>query len=825
VNTSPQQSADLHDLLWGLRAGTASSDDLARLERMVCDDPAVRAFYVRYMHLCADLHWNVAEKAEGDNECKVVDCALGTRQDVTEHPPVPPISSIAIQASPSFHSPLLSISSVGSPLFSYFIAAVLVSMGLLVGAMVHISAPTDFTQKPHPTRSSSPQSPSVNPLPKAPIVASITGMVDCIWEGTEFRVQGSGAANQKSSIINHQSLLHLGDRLALRSGLLELTYDTGARVILQGPVTYEVESPSGGYLFHGKLTAKLEKKSEVRGQRSESANQKSEIINHKSFAVRTPTAFVTDLGTEFGIEVDKDGTTTSHVFRGTIKVERSGGPSNRGDDSVVLHENESIQTRKSQDASGGRVAMQRVTIDPRCFVRRFTQTIGTVDLSDVARGRNGLARLGYTASTSALGLDDTVLTPGGLSDRRAIPSATATPIDRIFQANGRQDAVTLDSAGHTFNRFPKYDHNSSGSVWATGRLASSHYRSLLGLRDEAGITFDLAALSKNHPGVRPSRFRASVFSGASAGVTTLLHDDFQSDTAGVMPRTANDALLLPAIGPNDTGGCWHWACRPANDTSIQVWNNANPGKLANDAGPNNYVRVQRDGYAHDGALWITTWGTGHTANRQLELGFSIWKDSTQPAFSAVAGFADEDSNGRTFAVYFYPNGKVKYHDGDDWIDTGLTCQADTWQEVTVKADLATQTFSLTVGKAVADNLHWKHGTNVVNDIYFGNGAAAQGQFFVDNVKLGVVDGLAQSHRKGFAKGGEGDLWIFVDGRLKLHRTNIRPEDGAAKLDVDLSPSDRFLTIVATGCRPTTNTGWIVLGDPVLDVTAGSGGHP
>ena len=39
---------------------------------------------------------------------------------------------------------------------------------------------------------------------------------------------------------------------------MEITYNTGAKVILQGPVTYEVES-NGGYLAVGKLTGKLEK--------------------------------------------------------------------------------------------------------------------------------------------------------------------------------------------------------------------------------------------------------------------------------------------------------------------------------------------------------------------------------------------------------------------------------------------------------------------------------------------------------------------------------------------------------------------------------------
>ena len=43
---------------------------------------------------------------------------------------------------------------------------------------------------------------------------------------------------------------------------MEITYDTGAKVILQGPVTYEVET-NGGYLAVGKLTGKLEGKKDA----------------------------------------------------------------------------------------------------------------------------------------------------------------------------------------------------------------------------------------------------------------------------------------------------------------------------------------------------------------------------------------------------------------------------------------------------------------------------------------------------------------------------------------------------------------------------------
>ena len=159
---------------------------------------------------------------------------------------------------------------------AYLIATVIFAVGLLIGAFVHVSQPGQHVASPNSAPTPNPQRPIPNP---SSIVARVTGMVDCVWEGPGFRVQGSGAANQKSEIRNHNSPLHLGDRLALRSGLLEITYDTGARVILQGPVTYEIESAAGGYLSSWQA---LRQTGEVRGQRSEVSVGKSEIRNHQS---------------------------------------------------------------------------------------------------------------------------------------------------------------------------------------------------------------------------------------------------------------------------------------------------------------------------------------------------------------------------------------------------------------------------------------------------------------------------------------------------------------------------------------------------------------
>ena len=68
------------------------------------------------------------------------------------------------------------------------------------------------------------------------------------------------------------------------------------------------------------------------GQGQWSVNQQSqsqsEISNPQSlipnpFVIRTPTATVTDLGTEFGVEVTKDQQSHLHVFQGKVVVRAS----------------------------------------------------------------------------------------------------------------------------------------------------------------------------------------------------------------------------------------------------------------------------------------------------------------------------------------------------------------------------------------------------------------------------------------------------------------------------------------------------------------------
>ena len=268
--------------------------------------------------------------------------------------------------------------SVGWPA-AYLIATVIMTAGLLTLAITQVSPPIHVAGTP-PSDAGNPVAMLAHP-PAAPIVGQITGMADCKWS------VDSGHNNLKSSVA-------LGDRLAIRSGLLEITYNSGAKVILQGPVTYEVESAAGGYLAIGKLTARLEKKENELpspacgrggggegGQNSPAVNRLSSSIHHPSFSiqhsfvVRTPMAIVTDLGTEFGVEVGEKGDTTSHVFRGKVSLT----PLNRGHterrDDVILEANQSACVKIPSDGSHSRPEVLRSSDSSARFVRSMPASI------------------------------------------------------------------------------------------------------------------------------------------------------------------------------------------------------------------------------------------------------------------------------------------------------------------------------------------------------------------------------------------------------------------------------------------------------------------
>ncbi len=117
------------------------------------------------------------------------------------------------------------------------------------------------------------------------------------------------------------------------------------------------------------------------------ATQQSTIVNHQVpsphsshpsplsslpsplFFVRTPTAKVTDLGTEFGVAVDKAGMTESHVFRGKVLLAALDGGGQRQEREVTLLANQSARIEKAKAGESFIVRRDKVEVNPASFVR------------------------------------------------------------------------------------------------------------------------------------------------------------------------------------------------------------------------------------------------------------------------------------------------------------------------------------------------------------------------------------------------------------------------------------------------------------------------
>jgi hypothetical protein len=92
-----------------------------------------------------------------------------------------------------------------------------------------------------------------------------------------------------------------GKVLRLERGLAEIDFERGARVILQGPAALELVSNNRAKLHFGSVAVRVPPA--ARGFIMESA--RGEIV---------------DLGTEFGLSVDKSGNSEVHVFEGEIEA-------------------------------------------------------------------------------------------------------------------------------------------------------------------------------------------------------------------------------------------------------------------------------------------------------------------------------------------------------------------------------------------------------------------------------------------------------------------------------------------------------------------------
>jgi len=143
--------------------------------------------------------------------------------------------------------------------------------------------------------------------PADEFVAQLTGSKECQWVGSNSTVQPGGRFRK-------------GQKLELVKGFAEITFDSGAQIVLQGPASLDVNSAWAATLNRGTLKASIPPEA-------------------MGFSISNPTVEVVDLGTEFTMFADAIGAATEVlVLKGEVEAQ----PNTPSDlQPIVLREKES----------------------------------------------------------------------------------------------------------------------------------------------------------------------------------------------------------------------------------------------------------------------------------------------------------------------------------------------------------------------------------------------------------------------------------------------------------------------------------------------------
>lgn len=288
----PVAAAEVVQLVEALAQGTATVVDRDRLEFLL-RDPAHRQTYLAASRLHSELlwrwhrgrieipgRWDLAHR-DPDTDSVAAPCRSGGGSGQRRRQSAGPFGRSAAACAVVADWVRRQVMALTQPVPLAILIAGVVLAGVL-GIVASLSLPQASDQPFGPAR---------------PVLARVTGLHQPTWR----------SADRAVGLIEP---LFAGSTLDLKSGLVELRYDCGASVLLEGPAVLQIDSASSARLVRGRLTARVEKP----------AGGQAEELSVRLFSVHTPQASVHDLGTEFGVEVRERGAADVHVFDGLVEL-------------------------------------------------------------------------------------------------------------------------------------------------------------------------------------------------------------------------------------------------------------------------------------------------------------------------------------------------------------------------------------------------------------------------------------------------------------------------------------------------------------------------
>jgi len=321
-HSNRSHSNNLHqlaELVDALCEGEISQTQLAQLEELLHNDAGARNFYIDHMRLVAELEWqqvvgDVSSLHAGDLPPSTENIREMLEEDeAAEKRKAEELAKIESLAAEKFlafrREQERHAEPVPAPRNAFFASIPWVAAAAIVFILWMLPDPVP-----------------VEPVPV--VVASIHDSIDARWSDPSI---SADPGTQLSTLEN----------LVLTRGIVEIAFEGGARAVIEAPSTLELLSPDSARLEWGKLVGRV---------------PRSEV----HLTIKTPQATITDLGTEFGVEVNRQQVTHLHVFEGRVSA-------------------------ATLDAEGKTAQQQTVLVDEAVYLRPKTGAIEPASTADADR--------------------------------------------------------------------------------------------------------------------------------------------------------------------------------------------------------------------------------------------------------------------------------------------------------------------------------------------------------------------------------------------------------------------------------------------------------
>ena len=307
MNSDRDRFGELRELIAALFENGLSEAQELRLDRLVADDADARQFYLERMFLHGRLAWEQRPELARLELSPAPPAKIDVSDSPAAVPRTPVLGFLGPVVAYVRDSRLLLFSLVALTLTGWFVfqlGSVLLSHWRGQNARVANGGVDPNSAAARQQGAAGAGLPNRSAHEQA--LAWLSGSVGSRWR----TVAAEKAAHDEDSA--DAVFLPLGTeftaarQMRLVAGMAEITFGSGAKVVLAAPAVFSVATARQADLEVGKLSARVPH-------------------GAAGFLIDTPAGSVRDLGTEFGVEVTPERTMEVQVYVGEVKIDAPAG--------------------------------------------------------------------------------------------------------------------------------------------------------------------------------------------------------------------------------------------------------------------------------------------------------------------------------------------------------------------------------------------------------------------------------------------------------------------------------------------------------------------